>query len=127
VQGIRIIGVLLAATILIWVGMGIVDALANSQLITSIAVLAAFGSTLSLWLVWGLNTIEQQKLTAQEQHKTKRAGDDEARLALLLALLTDDERRALKQRLLDDLAADGEALPLAALLDESQRARSGRS
>ncbi len=126
-QGIRQIGALLAATILIWVGMGMVDALANSQVVTSIAVLAAFGSTLSLWLVWGLNTIEQQKLIAQEQGKAKRGEGDDARLALLLALLTDEERRALKQRLLDDLAADGEAVPLAALLDGSQNARAGRS
>lgn len=125
-QGTKHIGALLAATILIWVGMGMVDALGNSQLITSIAVLAAFGSTLSLWLVWGLNTIEEGKRAAQEQHKAKRSGDD-ARLALLLELLTDNERRALKQRLLDELAADGEALPLAALLDDSQRARSARS
>ncbi len=126
-QGIRQIGALLAATILIWDGMGMVDALANSQVVTSIAVLAAFGSTLSLWLVWGLNTIEQQKLIAQEQGKAKRGEGDDARLALLLALLTDEERRALKQRLLDDLAADGEAVPLAALLDGSQNARAGRS
>jgi len=107
--------------------MGMVEALTNSQLITSIAVLAAFGSTLSLWLVWGLNTIEQQKLVAQEQSKAKRSGGDDARLALLLALLTDEERRALKQRLLDDLAADGEAVSLADLLDESQSARARRS
>jgi len=127
VQGIRHIGTLLAATILIWVGMGMADALTNSQFVTSIAVLAAFGSTLSLWLVWGLNTIEQQKQAAQEQHKAKRGGGDDARLALLLALLSDEERRALKQRLLDDLAADGEAVPLAALLDEERRAQSGRS
>jgi len=127
VQGIRHIGGLLVVTILIWVGMGMVEALTNSQLITSIAVLAAFGSTLSLWLVWGLNTIEQQKLVAQEQSKAKRSGGDDARLALLLALLTDEERRALKQRLLDDLAADGEAVSLADLLDESQSARARRS
>ncbi len=126
-QGIRHIGGLLVVTILIWVGMGMVEALTNSQLITSIAVLAAFGSTLSLWLVWGLNTIEQQKLVAQEQSKAKRSGGDDARLALLLALLTDEERRALKQRLLDDLAADGEAVSLADLLDESQSARARRS
>lgn len=125
-RGMNRIGALLAATLLIWAAMGMVDALSGSQMIPTIAVLAAFGSTLALWLVWGLNTIEEQRIAAQDQHKAKRGADD-ARLALLLELLTDEERQTLKQRLLDNLVADGEALPLADLLDGQRSVRSSRS
>ncbi len=107
-------GALVAASLLIWVSVALVEVLAGSGLITGIAVLAAFGSTLALWLVWGLSLVDE---TAESREKAKRSTGDDTRLALLLELLNDDERHALKERLLDDLSADGEALPLASLLE----------
>ncbi len=97
------------------------------------AVILAFLSTLVFGLVAGLTQIDriskERKATSQ-QKKAKRGMPDasqDARLALLLALLSEEERESIKTRLLDDLAADGEALSLAELLaaQEAERERYG--
>ena len=56
------------------------------------------------------------------REKAKRGQDHEdARLALLLSMLSATERDTLRDRLIDDLRSDGEAVPLADLLAEQEQ------
>lgn len=93
-----------------------------------IAVFGALGAMVSSVLFWAFHAYEMRHTSAvHDVEKAKRGGErDNARLALLLQLMTDDERRTLSQRLAEDLGTDGE-LPLAALLDdETSRERGAR-
>jgi hypothetical protein len=73
-----------------------------------------------------LKLIDEKLPSARE--KAKRDSGQDARLALLLELLDEDERQALKRRLVDDLSGDGETISLAQLLDaEQEAARQHRS
>lgn len=103
------------ATLAMWFAAGVIDVMALSSFLTGLAVLIAFGATVALWLTWAL-TYTSDDYKAASGEKRKREVDGDARLALLLSLMDDEERAALKQRLVDDLSADGEALPLADLL-----------
>jgi hypothetical protein len=116
--------IMIGASFMIWLGVGMVDAATGAGTIRDIAVLVSFLSTLSLWLVWGLDQLGDDD--EQPAEKAKRSGGEDARLALLLHLLDDDERQALKERLLDDLGADGEALPLADLLAAQEQDSAAR-
>ncbi len=118
------LGMIAVATVLIWASTFAVWTILRDSTITNLAVLTAFGSTVALWLVLGFYTIDHQPQPgANHAEKAKRQGDEDARLALLLQMLDDDERRALKQRLMDQLGGDGEMVPLADLLADEQRAR----
>ena len=88
---------------------------------TVVAWTVAFVVTMRVWRP----TEEGSK--AKRVGKAKRANTqpDDMRLALLLDLLEPDERLILKQRLMSDLSADGEALPMADLLGSDQRHYSG--
>ena len=118
---------MVVASLVIWSMVAMVEAVTGSSGVTDAAAIIAFLCTMSIWLVWGLAQIEHlQKAAAQDNKKAKRsaAGTDDARIALLMQLLDDEQRRTLQQRLLDDLGADGEALPLADLLaDQDAEAR----
>jgi len=64
-----------------------------------------------------------------ERGKVKRASPEpvsDARLSLLLQLLDEDERRALKRRLRDELSADGEGVALEDLLGDTGQDRRAR-
>ena len=116
----------LAATFFIWASFFVVQIpLQDSGMIDFLAMVA-FGSTVALWLVWAFNSYgSQQQQQAQSEKQKRSPVERDARLATLLELLSDEERIALKERLLDDLRADGEAVSLAALL-EAQDERSRR-
>lgn len=118
---------MVVASLVIWSMVAMVETVTGSSGVTDAAAIIAFLCTMSIWLVWGLAQIEHlQKAAAQDNKKAKRsaAGTDDARIALLMQLLDDEQRRTLQQRLLDDLGADGEALPLADLLaDQDAEAR----
>jgi len=118
------LGMVLLATILIWGATFGVWTMLGDTAITQLAALTSFGATVALWLVLGLSTIDQKPPpTADAAEKAKRGAAEDARLALLLQLMDDDERRAIKRRLVDDLGGDGELIPLADLLADEQRAR----
>ena len=114
------LGVNLVATFFIWMAVAIVDGITGEGIpsrdaIMIITTLAAFGLSAALWLIWALTDYSQRTSPASEKSK-RHAGNDDARLALLLELMSEDERQALKQRLADELGGDGEAVSLAQLL-----------
>jgi len=125
VDTLRRVFYMTVASLAIWFCVGMVDVATSSSGATNAAAVLAFLCTMSIWLVWGLAQIDQLHMggsQSSEQEKAKRSPADngDARVALLLSLLDDDERQALKQRLVDDLGADGEAVPLADLLAEQE-------
>lgn len=107
------------ANIAFWVGVGLTYLVSDSTEIRNFAIITAFGCTAALWIIMALNELNTQpNAETAKQEKAKRGADDarhDPRLALLLEVMTDDERRALQARLLDDLDGDGE-IPLADLL-----------
>jgi hypothetical protein len=106
------LGLVLALTIMLWMGVGLVDAAVGpGSGITDFAALIAFTSMVTLWLMATLPYLREPTQPANE--KSKR----DSRLALLLELMTHEERDTLRQRLLDDLRADdGEITSLADLI-----------
>ena len=116
---LRSLGVNLVATLFMWLTVALADAATGQGIpgrdaIMFITILAAFGLSVTLWLVWALS-YDRKASSAAEKSK-RHAGSEDARLALLLELMDDDERQALKQRLADELSSDGEAVSLAQLL-----------
>lgn len=117
-------GIATLSTLLIWFGMFMVRLLDDGSDITRLALLVSFGATVALWLVLGLEAIGQKpQERPQAWQKTKRGADDDARLALLLQMLDEDERQALRYRLMDQIGGDGEVVSLAALLGEDSSGR----
>jgi hypothetical protein len=114
----------LVSTVFIWLSAIAVAAISTSDTYTNGAVALAFLSTITLWLFAGVKLIDEKLPSARE--KAKRDSGQDARLALLLELLDEDERQALKRRLVDDLSGDGEAISLAQLLDAEQQAAGQR-
>jgi len=115
----------LVSTLFIWLTVIGVAAISTNHTYTNGAVALAFLSTVTLWLVAGLKLIDEKLPPAHE--KVKRDSATDARLALLLELLGEDERQALKRRLIDNLGGDGEAISLAQLLDAEQEIARQRS
>jgi hypothetical protein len=122
----------LVATFFIWAAFALVRVVVDSDGLGSdtlviIAVLTAFGLTVALWLTWALTDYGERAQSVRE--KNKRSIGQDARLALLLELMDEDDRQALKQRLMDEIGGDGEAISLAALLDtelDTEEKRSGQ-
>ncbi len=121
------------ASIFVWsivVGAKLVT---NDSGLIGFASVAAIGGNLAIWLVWIFTIYGDKPAEPTEAEKAKRtaptqAAPEDARIALLLQLMDDEDRRELKRRLMDDLSADGESVALADLLaaqDERIR-RSGR-
>jgi hypothetical protein len=108
---------------IIWFAAVMVRVAGASSGMQDFIFMLAFLGTLAIGIVAGLEEINRhasaQSATLPAAEKAKReAPAQDARLALLLELLSPAERDALKQRLLDELSADGEAVPLADLLAE---------
>lgn len=109
----------------IWIGVAIADAITGSVEIRNFAAILAFLSSMAIWIVLGLDQINSAT-AAESQGKTKRetgSSTQDARVALMMSLLTPDERDALKSRLADELSGDGEAVTLADLLAEQNTAQ----
>jgi len=104
----------LVATFFIWLSVALVQTTTGSEGMTSFIAMLAFGITAILWLIWAVNLGRMNAQPASEKSKRSAAGD--ARLSLLIELMDDNERQVVRQRLLGDLNADGEALSLAELL-----------
>ena len=120
------VGVTIIACLAIWFSVAMVDIVTVSGWVRDIAVLAAFAFTVILWLVLALPNHDaeaRKEALAATREKAKREAANptgaDPRLALLLELMDNDERRDLKARLIDDLSADGE-ISLADLLDAQE-------
>ena len=112
----------IAATIAFWLAAAFLNSMTgNVEIIQVVAGLIAFTATLLLWIILAWNQLPVQlRSSVTDEKKTKRSRFDEAlsnddRLALLMALMTENERLALRTRLLDELDGEGE-LRLADLL-----------
>jgi hypothetical protein len=99
----------------------------NNVVITLIAAIAAFVTTAAIWSFASDQTHGGDALRDAEKAKRSEPTAGDLRLALLLQLMDEAERRALKRRIVDDLSADGEAISLADLLAaEEGDARGGQ-
>lgn len=112
-------GMMLVATLVIWMGVSMMNVVTASSGMTKFAALLAFLTTIALWLVWGLSGLAPKQQAAKE--KSKRNSAEDARLALLLELMDEEDRQALKQRLMDEIGGDGEVLSLSDLLDAEKK------
>ncbi len=115
----------LIATAMIWATIIMVRLVGGSEAgILDFALFAGLGSTVAIWLVWVFVSIDEASKSDAKQTKAKRAAaEDDARLSLLLQLMDEDERSRLKERLREDLGADGEAVALDDLLGDAKRLR----
>lgn len=115
----------LIATAMIWATIIMVRLVGGSEAgILDFALFAGLGSTVAIWLVWVFVSIDEASKSDAKQAKAKRAAaEDDARLSLLLQLMDEDERSRLKERLREDLGADGEAVALDDLLGDTGRLR----
>ncbi|MEL7674597.1 MAG: hypothetical protein AAGU78_12725 [Chloroflexota bacterium] len=115
----------LIATAMIWATVLMVRLIGGPEIgILDFALFAGLGSTVAIWLVWVFASIDEASKSGAREAKAKRAAaEEDARLSLLLQLMDEDERSRLKERLREDLGADGEAVALDGLLDRGERAR----
>lgn len=115
----------LIATAMIWATVLMVRLIGGPGAdILDFALFAGLGSTVAIWLVWVFVSIDEASKSGAREAKAKRAAaEEDARLSLLLQLMDEDERSRLKERLREDLGADGEAVALDDLLDRGERAR----
>ena len=100
----------LVATLFCWLSIAlVVPVTQEGSLSRAIVVVVAFWVTAELWVGW-------VRSIYKDDEKAKRDADSNATLTLLMELLDDDERHAVKQRLVDQVQSDGETSPLAELL-----------
>jgi hypothetical protein len=126
---------LVVATVVGWLCVAVVALLNLHAFVTGAAAIVAIIATVSIWSMWALDQYGiSVDGTPHEREYEKNKRDDagsssDARVALLLALLTPDEREGLKTRLADELRSDGEAVTLAELLaaPEADAAHTERS
>ena len=112
---------LLVATLIIWLSALVVWVAVDEVFVSGAGALLALLATVTIWSLWALNEYGiNVDGTPQEKVKHVTESDDDARLGLLLTLLTPDERDALRSRLVDDLGVDGESVSLADLLAQQE-------
>lgn len=126
------------ATAFIWGALAVIgimvlvadDTVSNDVPVLFITALAAFLATGSVWL-FGESVKDSSKIAQtilannadNNREKPKRHESNDARMELLLRLMSDEEKASLKQRLQDELYADGEDMPLSALIDDEGELR----
>jgi hypothetical protein len=116
------LGTLLVATCVIWLSVVAVGRVDDGEFVRAVALLLALISTMTIWSMWALNEYGiSMDGTPREKAKRDAGSGEDPRLALLLSLITPDERDALRSRLADELNADGEAVSLVDLLAEQDR------
>ncbi len=113
--------ILLIATCVIWLSVVLVWAAADITIVHAAAAILALISTMTIWSMWALNeygiSVDE---TPHEKAKRVTGSNEDARLGLLISLLTPDERDALKSRITEGLNAEGEVVSLADLLEEQE-------
>ncbi len=107
---------MIVSTLAMWLAAMLMEVVTESGFMIDFAALIAFLGSIALWITWGFTQFDTSKDEPASGEKAKRQAGEDARVALLLELLDEDERRALKQRLVDELSSDGEAVSLADLL-----------
>lgn len=104
------------ATIMLWLSVFAIRLISGEvDGVTTFGIIVAIGTTAVIWMVWAFSVQEEDKKDPTEKAK-RSAASDEGRMSLLLELLDDNERQALKQRLINDMGTDGEMVSLADLL-----------
>ncbi len=119
-------GVALASGIM-WAMVLAIAVIVNISTVTTVVAIFAALVTFALLAMWAVDAFDidpEGKKYEGVAEKAKRDDDigGDARLATLLALLTPDERDALRDRLVDDLSGDGESVSLADLLADDEAA-----
>ena len=128
------------ATAFIWGALAVIgimvlvadDTVSNDVPVLFITALAAFLATGSVWLF--ADNEENTRKIAQtilannadnNREKPKRHENNDARMDLLLRLMSEEEKESLKQRLQDELYADpdSEEMSLSALIDDEGELR----
>lgn len=121
-ETVKRVRALLVATVIIWLSVVVVGQIDGTQFVQGAAAIFAIIATMTLWSMWALDAygISVDGLP-REKAKRDSVTEEDPRLSLLLSLLTPDERDALRSRLVGELEADGESLPLADLLAEQKQ------
>ena len=110
---------LLIATGIIWLCVVLIGVIDSAEFVRGVAAILALIATMTIWSMWAMD--EYGINFDDTAHEKPKRDTEDARLGLLLSLLTPDERDALKTRLVEDLDADGEAVSLADLLAEQEQ------
>lgn len=118
----------LIATLVSWLTIGLVVAVTEpGAFVRDAVIVIAVLTTAVMWAGWGATTSSGTHAAAAESEKAKRRAGSDPSVALLLELLSDDERAEIKERLLERVQADGELTSLAELVgDRNTSARKSR-
>lgn len=132
-EQLRKMWALVLATIIMWLSVVAIGQISSGEFVNGVAAIFALIGTITLWTMWatdyyGISMDDSESPTGKknarkaEYEKPKRDADlpNDDRVALLLSLLTPDERDAVRARLVDELSGDGEVVSLADLLAEQQ-------
>ena len=115
---LRSYGLLVVSLFGMWFSVAMVEVITGNPQITSAAAILSMLGTLAICLVFALTQITA--ITEKEpSEKAKRAdgsGEAEARLAVLLSLMTPDERATITARLAGEMEGDGEIVSIGDLL-----------
>jgi hypothetical protein len=112
---------LLIATGVIWLSAVLAWESNDIEIVHAAAAILALISTMTIWSMWAMNEYGiSMDGTQHEKPKRDTASGENARLGLLLSLLTPGERDALRARLVEESDADGEVVSLADLLAEQE-------
>jgi hypothetical protein len=116
------------SSLFIWFSVVMVKVIGGDSGLLNFAEVMAILGTLALWLTIGFIEMSGNAPVSEQEKAKRQSSSPDARLALLVQLLGEEERQAVKQKLIDDLGADGEAVSLADLLkDQPDRSRQQRS
>ncbi len=115
----------LIATLVSWLTVGLAVAVAEPGGFAHDAmILIAVFTTAVMWMGWAAGINNSRSAGTSEKAK-RRAGTDD-NVALLLEMLSEDERREIKERLLDQIQSDGELSSLAELVGDRDAQRQRR-
>ena len=118
---LRRYALLIIALVSIWGGVLIVSSVTSDPGYVGPSALLAMMATIGIGVVFALVELGVIRVPEQqhaEKAKRVRGDEAEARLAVLLSLMTPEERSALTARLAGEMEGDGEIVSLGDLLAE---------
>lgn len=108
----------LIATLVCWLTIGLVAVVTTpDSFVRGAVIVIAAMTTAVMWMGWAAG-INNSRAAAGTSEKAKRRGGNNDNVALLLEMLSEDERREIKERLLDQIQSDGELSSLAELIGD---------